>query len=240
MVEKRKSPIFTGSMSDSFDSNILLYEILKARIQEWYNLAIELHQYYKCHRCADPMCCKIPVQITDDEVRNLSIAMFKTEPMFIREYVDITKMGKYLKNPCPFLTKGKKSGCDIHYARPFMCRMYPFSSMPGVLLNIDVCPLAADIATDLDKVSEKAIAENYKPENTELDEIAAEAVEKVREAAPMLGFEAEEHQSAVETMFNMIGEMAPESTLGDEPHTSIKVGVPIFALLLEEKKNERK
>ena len=208
-------------------------QVLEQIINEWYTLAMELHKHYSCHRCEDPTCCRIPVQLREEEVRDLAIASFKKNSEFFREYMDVSPIGLYLKNPCPFLEKGSK--CTMHHVRPFMCKMYPFSSMPGIVLNLDICPLAADIAKDLDRVRGKLIAEGYKPERTELEEITAELAEELKAALPPEMLEkVAETKNATENMFNMLDELAPESTLGGEMHTSVQTGVRIFKLLLKE------
>lgn len=225
-------------------------------IEEWYTIAMELHKHYNCHRCEDPTCCRIPVQVKDNEIVDLGLALLKDGAAFFRDYIEVTPIGLYLKNPCPFLEKGKDvkikgapesrtfriaSKCTMHHVRPFMCRMYPFSSMPGVVLNLDICPLAADIAEDLNRIQGKLMAEGYKPERTELEKVTAEIAEELKAALPPEMLEkVAETKNATENMFNMLDKMAPKSTLGDEMHTSVQTGVRIFKLLLKEKQNEEK
>lgn len=218
-----------------------LLQMLEQSIKEWYTLALELHKHYKCHQCADPTCCRIPVQLKEEEIQDLALISFKKNSEFFKEYVEVSPVGLYLKNPCPFLRKEKTSQCTVHLVRPFMCRIYPFSSMPGVLLNIDICPLAADIAEDLDRLRGKLIEEGYTPsqERTELENLTAEIAEELKAAMPPEKLEmVEETTNATENMFNMLDKLAPKSTLGDELHTSVQTGVAIFELLLEEKKKD--
>lgn len=217
----------------------ILLQMLEKSINEWYALAMKLHKHYNCHRCVDPTCCRIPVQLKEKEVLDLSLISFKKKSEFFREYMEVSPVGLYLKNPCPFLRKGKTSQCTVHLVRPFMCRMYPFSSMPGVLLNIDICPLAADIAKDLDRLRGKLIEEGYTPsqERTELENLTAEIAEELKAAMPEKMEMVEETANATENMFNMLDKLAPKSTLGDELHTSVQTDVAIFELLLEEKEN---
>lgn len=219
----------------------VMLQALEQIIEEWYTLAMELHKHYNCHRCEDPTCCRIPVQVKDKEIVDLGLAMFKDGAVFFRDYIEITPIGLYLKNPCPFLEKRPRgSKCTMHHIRPFMCRMYPFSSMPGVVLNLDICPLATDIAKDLNQIQGKLMAEGYKPERTELEEIASDIVEELKAALPPEILEkVADTENVTENMFNMLDELAPKSTLGDEMHTSVKTGGAVFRLLLKEKRNER-
>jgi len=202
-------------------------------IEDWYSLVLELHKYYKCHRCSNPTCCKIAVQLTQEEIFNLSIAVDMSEREFFRTHMQTSPIGLYLKNPCPFLKKGKESKCTMHHTRPFMCKMYPFSSIPGVVLNFDICPLSRDIVEDVQRLREKAIKEKIKVEFTEMEAIADELAKEVTDALPV---GAEEVGDNIEGMINALDELAPKSEV-EGMHDSIKTHVHLFRLLLEEKQN---
>lgn len=182
---------------------------------EWIDLTRKLIKFYKCHQCSEPSCCTIACQLTDSEFIDLAILHEMDNYTFFKTYCQESPLGVYLKNPCPFLEKNKhKSRCKIHPLRPSLCRTYPFSSFPGLLINVDICPLSQDIARDLDRIKGVMKREKPEPELTEL--------------------------SRVEKMFNKLDEVAPPSGI-EGNHMNILTGIPIYRKLLQEKiDNDRK
>ena len=195
---------------------------IKLVIEEWWKLGIELLTHYECHRCKEATCCHIACQLQEKEFRDMAIAKHMTFQAFFDTYCQQAPLGTYLKTPCPFLEQRKKGAtCTMHYVRPFMCRLYPFSSYPGIVLNIDICPLAKDIADDVRRII------------AELQSGKTPPTDSHREAARAA-------KEETEGMLNMLDTMAPESDVKGELHESIKAHGNIFKLLLEEKQNSGK
>ena len=118
-------------------------KIKMGKIQE------EILSFFKCHRCG--FCCRnIPVQLKEEEIKNISAYLRISEQEFVKRYLDKNKLPTlYLRTPCPFFEFYR---CTIYPVRPSVCRTYPFNEELLCLLqrrdNI-YCPLARDIAREL-------------------------------------------------------------------------------------------
>jgi len=188
--------------------------MLRMKQHAWLNLVKELHKHYDCNRCKDPTCCKIAAQLSKEDLQKLLLAQNMNQKEFIRRYCEVSQLGLYLKPPCSFLrTDKKQSRCILHTSRPYMCTVYPFSSYPGMLLNIDICPLSAEIAEDLKELRIEVMGPD-EPKGTD------------------------DEGEAVAEVFNALDKLAPKSAMGDEKHTNIICGVGLYRLLLEKKRNE--
>ena len=183
--------------------------LLRAQQDDWFALVKKLSKHYRCHRCKDPTCCQIACQLTEQDVGMLMQATNKNPREFFREYCQVTKIGLYLKPPCAFLRKEKnESRCIVHNSRPYMCTVYPFSSYPGMLLNVDICPMSQDIAKDIKEI----VDELGIPEDNE-----------------------DPRGKATQQMLGVLDKLAPKSGMGDEEHMNIMTGVSVFRILLERK-----
>lgn len=194
---------------------------------EWQELIEELIKYYKCHQCPEPSCCTIACQLTKSEFINLAIASNMGLKEFYKEYCQTSPLGVYLKTPCPFLEKwGKHSRCKVHYIRPSLCRTYPFSNFPGLLLNIDICPMAYDIAKDLSRIVLEIKAEGKRFEPTELEVMTKRVTE-------LLEVEETSEKQRIEGFFSKLDELAPPSGIGGR-HDNAFVSLHVYRTLLDE------
>jgi len=116
-------------------------QIIK-RIRVYEEIAEKVTTHFQCHRCDN--CCKMPVNINDDDLERLLEKLGDS----VMAVIDSTDCGcMEIKAPCFFHDDEK--GCRIYDIKPGVCRRYPFSS-EYMMCGVCLCPMGIDIADAFD------------------------------------------------------------------------------------------
>jgi len=128
-------------------TNDKIQRYIEYRILRWKKVCWNILDFFQCHKCG--WCCiKIPVFISDDEIKILAEICGVPIKRFQKKFCSYHGTEISLKEPCPFLLQD--NSCMLYPSgdmdvRPLVCKFYPFSVDRFVLFGIERCQLSKNI-----------------------------------------------------------------------------------------------